>query len=340
VARIALEDVHALVDGCLSAEGVPRGRREIQTRWLVEAEARGHASHGIQRLPVIVQRIRAGLTAPESEGTHVWRMPTALDVDGGRGLGPCVGVSAMDALCSRAPETGVAVAAIHDANHLGILAPYVEQAAEQGLIGIAITVSEPLVHPWGGRVAMLGTNPLAVAVPAAPEPFVLDMATGAVSMGKVLAHRHSGTPLEPGWAIDADGRPTLEAAAAAEGAVSPFGGPKGYALGLALELVVGALTGTALGRDVTGTLDAETVCNKGDVLVCLDPRTFGALDFEPAISAYLQELRESPPQAGYDGPSIPGDRARSRRARAVAGGIEIADSVLDEIDALGQDRAA
>ena len=80
-------------------------------------------------------------------------------------------------------------------------------APQQGLIGIALTTSEALVHPWGGRIAQIGTNPIAIAVPAEPEPFVFDMATGLVSMGKILDHGHRDAPLEPGWAVDADGEP-------------------------------------------------------------------------------------------------------------------------------------
>lgn len=338
MARLALDEERDLIDACLAAEQVPLERRALQTRWLVEADARGHASHGVQRLPVIVRRIRRGHTDPAALGDHAWRTPSVLEVDGGRGLGPCVGMAAMEALCERASEAGVAVAAVRNANHLGILAPYVEHAAERGLVGVALTVSEALVHPWGGSRAMVGTNPLAIAVPAQPEPFVLDMATGAVSMGKVLAHRHTRRPLEPGWAIDGDGRPTLDAALAS--AISPFGGPKGYALGLALELLVGALSGSALGRDVTGTLDADTVCNKGDVLICLDPRVFGVAGFEAAVSRYLVDVRETPPQPGHEAPTIPGDGARARRARAVAEGVEVPDGVLAEIEGLRAEAIA
>src|SRR6185436_8230226 len=153
-----------------------------------------------------------------------------------------------------APQQGVVTVAVRNANHLGLLAPYVERCAEAGLIGIVLTTSEALVHPWGGAAAQVGTNPIAVAVPAEPAPFVFDMATGAVSMGKILDHRNRGVPLEPGWAIDGAGRPTLDAAAAAGGAIAPFGGAKGYGLGLAFELLVGAVTGSALGRAVSGTL--------------------------------------------------------------------------------------
>jgi LDH2 family malate/lactate/ureidoglycolate dehydrogenase len=283
---------------------------------------------------VIASRIRAGLTAPAADADVAWVAPAAAAVDGRRGLGPVVGLQTIDEAIARAPRHGAVVAAVRNANHLGLLAPYVERCADAGVIGVALTTSEALVHPWGGRLAQIGTNPIAVAVPAQPEPFVFDMATGVVSMGKILDHRNRGAALEPGWAIDRDGRPTLSAAAAADGAIAPFGGAKGYGLGLAFELLVGALTGSALGRTVTGTLDAASVCNKGDLFLCFDPAVFGADDAVERVTSYLRELRETPPQEGFDGVLVPGDRARAVRARRLSEGVAIADPVWQEVQAL------
>jgi L-2-hydroxycarboxylate dehydrogenase (NAD+) len=305
-----------------------------QATWLLEADLRGHPSHGMQRLPMIAQRIANGVADPSAEPDLEWITPAMLVVDGHRGLGPCVGSAVMTPLIERAKTHGVAVAAVANANHLGLLAPYVERCAAQSLIGIAMTTSEALVHPWGGRRAMVGTNPLAVAVPAEPFPFVFDMATGAVSMGRILDRRNRDLPLEPGWAIDSAGRPTLDAAAAVTGAIAPFGGAKGYGLGLAIELIVASMTGTALGIDVVGTLDAETICNKGDVFICLDPARFGRHDFMARIGDYLDAVRETAAQDGSGGVLVPGDRARADRARRLTDGLPIADSVWATVLAL------
>jgi L-2-hydroxycarboxylate dehydrogenase (NAD+) len=332
--NVTFEQERDLIVDILGALGAPADRAETQARWLLEADLRGQASHGLQRLPLIAARIQHRLALPAAAPVLDWVSPACVVADGRRGLGPCVGLAVMEALVERAPDHGVAVGAIANTNHLGLLAPYVERCAEDGLIGIAITTSEALVHPWGGRHAMVGTNPIAVAVPASPEPFVLDMATGAISMGKILAHRNRGVALEPGWALDAEGEPTIDPAAAAEGAIAPFGGPKGYGLGLAFELLVAALTGTALGSDVTGTLDARTVCNKGDLFLCLDPTAFGSAGFAGRVTEYLQALRDSPAQSGTNGVLVPGDRARSARAHHLSEGIPIADSVWSDLQEL------
>jgi L-2-hydroxycarboxylate dehydrogenase (NAD+) len=334
VATVHVEDERELILDVLRALGAPEPNAQVQARWLVEGDLRGHPSHGLQRLSVIAERIERGLTDPAAEPMLTWVTPTSLVVDGQRGLGPCVGVRAVEEIAARAPTHGVTFAALHNANHLGLLAPYVEVCAARGLIGIALTTSEALVHPWGGRIAQLGTNPIAVAVPASPEPFVFDMATGVVSMGRVIDHRNRGAPLEPGWALDAEGNPTLDAARGAEGAIAPFGGAKGYGLGLAFELLVASLTGSALGRAVGGTRDTHNVCNKGDLFFCLDPGVFDVGDFAERVSDYLRVLRETPPQEGFTGVLVPGDRMRVERERRLADGVLVADSVWEALQAL------
>jgi len=326
-----VDQVRDVIVDVLTALETPEENARTQADWLVEADLRGHPSHGLQRLPTIAARIAEGLIAPAAAPTLNWQSSSVLVVDGRRGLGPCVAAAALAELIDRAATSGVAVAAVANANHLGLLAPYVERCAAESLIGIALTTSEALVHPWGGRRAMLGTNPLAVAVPAEPDPFVLDMATGAVSMGRIIDHHNRGVALTPGWAVDAAGRPTVDPAAAIGGAIAPFGGSKGYALGLAIELLVALLSGTAMGRDVAGTLDAEHVCNKGDVFMCLDPVRFGVDDVAARAGAYLRQLRESPAQEGTAGVLIPGDRARADRARRLAEGVPIAPAVWESV---------
>jgi len=331
---VHIVDERSLILDILDAVGTPERNAEVQAQWLVEADLRGHSSHGIQRLTVIAERIRNGLTSPAAEPALHWASPSALVVDGRRGLGPCVGTEALDALAPAATRHGIAVGAVRNANHLGLLAPYVERCAADGLIGIALTTSEALVHPWGGRIGQIGTNPIAIGIPADPHPFVLDMATSVVSMGKILDHRNRSLPLEPGWALDRAGNPTTDATAGAEGAVAPFGGAKGYALGLAFELLVASLTASALGRDVTGTLDAVSPATKGDVFVVLDPRVFDATGFQASVTAYLDALRETAPQEGFERVLVPGDRARAERGRRAAEGVVIADSVWESLQEL------
>jgi len=322
----------------LVAAGVPEANAQIQVNLFLEADLRGRASHGLLRLPRVIQRIRNGVANPTTRGDATWRGDALLHVDGQQGLGPVVAFAALERIAVRAKTTGVAVAAISNNNHLGMLAVYAERIAEQGQILLALTTSEALVHPWGGRTAMVGTNPVAIGVPASPSPFVLDMATGLVSMGQIHDYANRGQALEPGWALDAQGEPTLDAAAAKAGAIAPFGGAKGYALGLSFEILVAALTASAMGKDVVGTLDAVNPCNKGDVFIVIEPAS-GSMS--TLVSAYLDALRASAPSEPHRPVSVPGDRAQAQRIRSLERGIEIAPEVWREICSLaGQPNSA
>jgi LDH2 family malate/lactate/ureidoglycolate dehydrogenase len=314
--------------------GVPEENARIQVDLLLEAELRGRASHGLLRLPRVIERIRNGVANPVATGRMEWRGDALLHVDGEQGLGPVVGFSALGQISERARTSGVAVATISNNNHLGMLALYAERVAEQGQVIIALTTSEALVHPWGGRTAMIGTNPIAIGVPASPLPFVLDMATGLVSMGQVHDYANRGQALEPGWALDANGDPTLDARAARDGAIAPFGGAKGYALGLSFEVLVAALTSSATGTDVTGTLDSVNQCNKGDVFIVIEPASSGMAN---SVSAYLDALRECAPAASSKPVLVPGDRAQVQRAKSVEQGIVIAPEIWQAICALADE---
>jgi len=303
---------------------------------LLEGDLRGHPSHGLRRLDVLVQRIRNGLAQPATQPALTWSADGVLNVDGRMGLGPPVAFRALDALAGRVARTGIAVAAIRDANHLGMLAPYVELLAGKRLIGIGLTTSEALVHPWGGARAMVGTNPVAIAVPTAGPPVLLDMATGQISMGKVLDFAARGVPLPGGVAVDENGQPTTDANAAVRGAISPFGGAKGYALSVALEALVALLTRTALGPDVRGTLDATERCTKGDVFIAIDPRAVGAAD-TAALDAYLTLLRRSDPAPGHEAVTVPGDRARSAREQSLAGGVPVLSATWERVLAIAEE---
>ena len=319
------------VRAVLLAHGVPQAHAVIQGDLLVEAQMRGYASHGLLRLPRIIERIINGVCAPVASGLHEWIGEAFLRVDGERGLGPVVALAALEALQVRARRAGIAIAAIRNSNHIGMLAWYGERVALGGQILIASTTSEALVHPWGGQLALIGTNPLCIAVPGTPSPLVVDMATSLVSMGKIHDHADRGEPIPDGWALDAQGRPTTDANAAKAGAIAPFGGAKGYALGLALELLVTSLAGSAIGTAVGGTLDSRRLCNKGDVFIVISPQTNTAV--AASLHDYVDQIRAS--AAPGSGPvTIPGDRSRAARARSVAEGVEVDDGLWQRIQGL------
>lgn len=316
----------------LQKAGLPRNHSEIQTSLLLDAEMRGVPSHGLLRLPRVVERVLNGVTDPLAKGIHNWRGEAFLEVDGQHGLGPVVAMSALDAASQRLNSAGSCVVAIRNCDHLGMLAWYAEKLARQGKILLGMTISEALVHPWGGQRAMIGTNPLTIGVPAEPEPFVFDMATSLVSMGKIHDHANRAAPIPAGWALDAEGSPTTDAEKAKTGSIAPFGGAKGYGLGLAFEVLVAALTGSSLGTAVRGTLDSTHPCNKGDLFIVMEP----ASGMTSVISDYLNELRDTPPSDPQNPVRVPGDRSVKSRIRAEKEGLNIAPEVWERIQHLAQ----
>ncbi|MBR9764878.1 MAG: Ldh family oxidoreductase [Rhodobacteraceae bacterium] len=329
--------LRGIVEKALLLQNVPQAGAELQADLLVEAELRGLPSHGVQRLPRLVARLRAGLADPLASGVVRETRPAVFTVDGGEGLGPVVMMRALERLAALTPVHGLTLAAIRNANHIGMLAYYAEAAAARNLIGIVLTTSEALVHPYGGTEAMLGTNPIAIGIPTGAEPYILDLATSRVSMGKIHHHALTGTPIPEDWAVDAEGRRTTDPEAAKAGAIAPFGGAKGYGLGLAVELLVAALAGSSFAPEVGGTLDATEIANKGDILILIDPAA--GEGSAAGLAAYLDRLRASRPADPARPVAVPGDGMRARRAQALCEGIELPGALYDEIRALAEGQA-
>jgi L-2-hydroxycarboxylate dehydrogenase (NAD+) len=324
VPHLTVGEIRIIADRVLARAGVPELHAAVQRDLLIEAELRGAPSHGLLRLPRIIARIRNGVIDPEKSGAHTWRAEAFLAVDGEMGLGPVVALTALDALVEKVHATGVAMAAIRNSNHLGALSFYADRIARGGKTLLAFSTSEALVHPWGGRLAMLGTNPIAIGIPTETDPFVMDTATSLVSMGKIHDHANRGEPIPANWALDENGDPTTDPNRAKKGAIAPFGDAKGYALGLAFELLVSSLAGAALGRDVKGTLDTTEICSKGDLFIVIDGP-------QAHLAAYLQAIRDLEPAQGFTRVLVPGDRARATREERLETGIPVADSVWSDL---------
>lgn len=329
MALLKAEEVRITAEQALSRAGVQSNRAAMQVDLWLDAELRGVPSHGLLRLERLVQRIEKNLADPHAVGVHEWRGSSFLAVDGQNGLGPVVANAALEEITARAKETGIAVAAIANSQHIGMLAWYAERVARRGQVALVLSTSEALVHPWGGRKALLGTNPISIGIPTGePDPFVMDTATSIVSMGEIHDRAHRGEAIPPEWALDEDGNPTIDAEAAKRGAIAPFGQAKGYALGLAFELLVASLAGAALGTEVHGTLDADHLSNKGDVFIVVDrARTDG-------LSAYLELIRHAEPASGFRSVLVPGERGRALRAERLKHGVPIADAVWERVTAL------
>jgi L-2-hydroxycarboxylate dehydrogenase (NAD+) len=240
----------------LERSNVARSHAEIVADVLVAADLRGIESHGVARLDsYYVGRIRSGHLKPQPHYSIVRETPTTIVYDADNGLGHPVAKMAMEAVIGKAREYGSAFGAVRNSNHYGIAGYYAMMALEHDMIGMSSTNSVKYAAATFGREVTLGTNPFAFAVPAGTEPaFVLDFATTTVPKGKLEVHKRKKKPLEPGWAIDAQGNMTHDPDEALRGALLPLGGfgtegggHKGYGLGLLADILCGVLPGGAFG---------------------------------------------------------------------------------------------
>jgi LDH2 family malate/lactate/ureidoglycolate dehydrogenase len=302
---------------------------------LVEADLRGHTSHGLLRVALSVEMVQRGAVQVGAHPRIVEERGAAALMDGNRALGPYAATLAMREAMRRAREKGAAAIGLRDTGDLGLVGYYAELAAREDLIGILFARSETGVHPYGGVEPILGTNPIAIAIPTHGDPLLLDMATSATSRGKLIEAVAAGQELPLGWAIDAAGRPTTDARAAVEGgALSPVGGAKGYGLALAVELLGGVLTGAGAGpiRDASGWLHLW-----GTLLLVLDPGAFVDVPvFKAAVSEFLAQVKGSRLAPGFAEILVPGERSYRTRRERLAHGIPVPDPAWHEVAAIAR----
>jgi hydroxycarboxylate dehydrogenase B len=285
-----------------------------QVAWsLVDAQQAGHDSHGVIRLVEYAGFVSRGIVRPSAQPEIASIRGAAATVDGNWGWGQLACLLAVDTVDRLAREYGVAAVTIRHCNHIGRIGKYVEALASVGLVALAWCNADPAVAPYGGKTRMLGTNPIAAAVPLGPDepPIVMDFATAATAEGKLRVARATGAPIDPGLVIDQAGRPASVAEAFyAGGALLPFGGHKGYALSVIIEMLGGALSGNH------PSTVPEYKFGNGAVLVALAPGFFIAPDsFRRDVSGCATALRSSPPVNPDQPVLLPGDVENQQRAR-------------------------
>jgi uncharacterized oxidoreductase len=308
---------------------------DLVTDALIEANLTGHDSHGIGMLPRYADAFREGELRPNAHADVHLDGGTLLAIDGCAGFGQVIGREAMTLGIERAKRHGSCIVALGNAHHLGRIGEWAEMGVAAGLVSIHFVnvISRPIVAPWGGTDARLGTNPFAVGIPVdGGGPFVLDLATSVVAQGKTRVAYNKGVPLAPGQMLDDRGRPTTDPAfgvVSPLGALLPFGEHKGFGLSLACELLGGAL---AAGLSVKGAADGKRRVLNGMLAILLDPSAIGdAGGFQEAMRATIDWVRASPPQPGVERVQIAGDPERAARAHRSAHGIPVDAATWTEI---------
>jgi LDH2 family malate/lactate/ureidoglycolate dehydrogenase len=270
----------AFIHSLFAATGLSPAASQRMADGLVEADQQGLGSHGVSQAVVYLERLRLGSVTTAERAKLVVDGDVIAVLDAAHMLGHLAAEQAMDLAISRAKARGVGVVAMRQGFHFGVSGRYASQAARQGCVGIVMCNAKPVMPAPGGAVPLVGTNPLAIAIPTAKEPlFMLDMATSEGGLGKIRAAARSGDAIPSTWAVTATGMPTTDPAEALKGMLLPSGGPKGFALSFTIDLLCGLLSGGAWGDAVKGLYDDRSVPNDSSSLfIALDASHFRPLD--------------------------------------------------------------
>src|SRR6185369_4450625 len=330
-AKIGAGELEALIAAALVASRTADANARSVARGLAQAEIDGQKGHGLSRVPTYAAQARAGKV--DGHATPVLRQtrPATVMIDVANGFAfPAIDL-AVERLPALAGTSGIAAAGFVRSHHFGVVGRHVERLAEVGLVALAFANTPKAIAPWGGKRALFGTSPLAFAAPQrnAP-PVVVDMALSQVARGKILTAGQRGEPIPADWAVDEDGKPTTNPAAALKGALQPIGGAKGAALALMVELLAVALTGAHFGFEASSFFDADgPPPATGQLLVAIDPGAFSGREIFLDRVASLALMLE-----GDAGARLPGSRRIAARAQAQREGVTVDGNLLAQVRAL------
>jgi L-2-hydroxycarboxylate dehydrogenase (NAD+) len=335
VLRFSATSLMDFVDQALQRMDVPPDDARVTAKVLVETDLMGIESHGIAHLtvhPSYALGFKQGVVNPHPNIRVVHETPSTALVDGDGGLGPVVGHRAMEIAIEKAKECGTGMVAATRSRHYGAAGYYALMAVPYDMIGLALTNSPPFVAPTFGRGRMLGTNPIAVAVPTrSGHPFLLDMATSAASHGKFEIARREGKPIPPTWGADEEGNPSTDITQVmSRGWLLPLGSTpdassyKGYDLAMVVDILSGLLSG------VGPSLQIEYLKHEvGHFFGALRIDGFRPVDeFKAAMDEMLDTFRSAPTVEGADRVLVAGQPQFETRDERMAQGVPLHASVV------------
>ncbi len=323
----------------LAACGMPAADAAITATCIVEADLTGADAHGVFRLPQYVDAFDRQAVNPRASLRIVQQGPATALIDADNGMGHLAVERATRLAAELAHSTGLAWVGVRHSNHAGAGGVYVALLAEAGLVGLYGAISGfNQMAPWGGAEALLGTNPLAIGIPAGAQPAVIiDTATSVASAGMIKAAAARGESVPAGWMIDpATGADVTDPARMMQSLLAPIGAHKGSGLALAIGLLAGSLNGAAFGRDIPRSGPGFGV-NSGQFVIALDvarlrePAAFGA-----EVDRHIGDIAQSVPLPGVDRVRVPGQARAGRKRERLAGGIGINAPLATQLGALAQ----
>lgn len=337
------EELNRFCQDVFESFGFTKEESGIITDVLLTADLYGFESHGMQRMVRYHKGIEKGTIHPKEQPEIVFETPVSAVVDGHNGMGQLISLFAMNKAIEKAKKTGIGIVSVRNSNHFGIAGYYTKMACDQGLLGMSCTNSEAIMVPTFGKQAMLGSNPIAVSMPAEPYPFFFDCSTTVVTRGKLEMYNKSGTPLPDGWALDKNGHASNDApdvlaniVSKGGGGIMPLGGceevsgsHKGYGYGMICELFSSILSLGVTSDQCCTFSDKTGICHG---FMAIDPAIFGDPEkIKQHFSDYLEAVRESPKADGKDRIYTHGEKEILAEKDRRENGIPVNDNTMVEL---------
>lgn len=334
--KFAAAQLEAFAGRCLEVLRLPTEDAQLVARCLVEADLRGQSGHGIQRLPMYADRLRAKLVNPQPKIRVDRTSPSSCRVHGDDGMGFVVATRATEEAIRIAQEQGLGLAGVHRSTHFGCSSRYVMQALEADMLSLVFTNSSPALPPFGGAKALLGASPFAAGAPAnQAHPLVLDMSTTVIARGKLRLMAQRGEEIPEGVGLDKEGRPTRDGMEAFHGVTLPFGGAKGASLALVMDIFSGLFTGAAFGGRVRSLYnDAQAAQDVGHFILCMRPNLFlpSTQTFKDRMDELVSILKRQPCAEGFDEILMPGEPESREEERRKVDGVPLQEDVVASLE--------
>jgi len=336
-ALVAEGDLLDLASRALTAGGMREDEAAQVARVLVLADLFGVRTHGISRVPQYLDRVRIGGIDARAEVATLRVAPGLATVDGRNGIGPLVGMRALEAATEGARVAGIGAAFARGSNHFGPVMPYALLAAEAGFASIIASNATTTIAPWGGRDTRVGNNPIGIGVPnPGGDPVILDMALSVAARAKIRALAEKNEPMPQGWATDSAGQPTTDARAALAGFLLPVGGHKGYGLAVMVDMLAGLLSGASyLTRVQAWDKNPGAAQDLGHVFILIDTARLGSTEWlRERVADFTAILHDTPAADPASPVMLPGEREMTSLARGRQEGVRVAEADLQKLRTL------
>jgi len=335
------ERLLALSEDIFLRVGMPPDEAALVADALVLADLRGMQSHGVLRVPIYAEKIRAGGFRPGFKGRVVRETAGTVLLDGEGGIGQVLTIAAMDRAIDKAKQCGIGAAGVFNSNHHGEAAYYALHAIKRDIISMVATNGSPNMPAWGGQTKMTGPLPFTAGVPTMDEqPFVIDAALGVTNRGKLIYLADKGEKIPFGWGVDRNAQPTDDPAKVLDGGwILPIGGHKGFGITMFIEILSGVLTGALVGNAIRDLYNAprDQAQGLGHFCIAIDPEAFMPIDqFKSRMDDMIRMIKASELAPGNSRMIIPGQIEFEKEGDRRAHGIPLAVKLVDQLRQLGR----